>query len=868
MTNHPNPNENPMTEQEFDVLLHDYLQSEEAAIPADDDHEDGTPVKRGQRHGHTYQIPRIKKDCHYTFSYMQLNYGDSKADLHTDRPRLYAAPDKPHEENFYIYYANVDRKACDIDATIDIWLYREGTARPLCHICEEPSEGEWLTDLSKHVPSLETGNYFLLFGHIEPNPKEWHVTERLDGHFCYDFRVLPQGGSLTQHPRLLSLDLKTDGKATGRLQLSPQFDIQPDERNEVTFQCLTENYLSMGSGTDTIVPTRIWMPGNYLLVAEHNGEPYSVIPFHTDGQRFTTGRQRPVTSSSDERLALEAMRSEDGYYWNLICLTPRQGAVRQKLLDCLRTQQFNHMRFRWALKSLTCYGHYLFATEDHSLVEPFARMAFQCTDLHTEDAARWIEAYQRQMSADTCNDPLDGCWQRTVCFYNIGILATAEGQPLLRQLKNKLETQKEWSLCLCGTAQQIDNLLENAPALRKYFPPQNRIDEKQATPMQLVHYLQSQLEKQDFRFSEGAARRTASYFTEACNHGQLAHWGKRELDRYMEEHLLVRCRNRLLATTVWTGKRTASTIAASDVERPVAETAHAGFAESMDGLDKLVGLDKLKGRLQTVFNRVRFDEQRRMAGLKPTGRGLSHMIFTGNPGTGKTTVAKLLGQAFRSLGLLSKGEVVVTERSRLVGRFIGDTERNTLEVLESARGNVLFIDEAYTLYVGPDNRRDFGMRVVDTLLTALSAPNPDMLVIMAGYEQEMETLLATNPGLRDRFSCVLHFEDYSPEELMEIACRRLRAMEFRLSEEARKALDYTIRQAVAGKDRFFSNARWMCRFVDEGLLSALSDRLMSGQDLPTRTALQTVEACDVKKASLMVPPSASAHTSLPIGFRR
>lgn len=893
MTNHSKHTEDTMTDQEFDILLQDFLHAEEAAGLTDgedkDDTEDNSlhntmtqqpfrpdsPMKRGQRHGHTYLIPRTDRELRYTFSSMSVSYGNSQAELQAERPRLYAEPGKQREENIYIYYDNLSRKVSDIDATIDVWLYREGHRQPLCHICEEPAEGDWLTDLSKQLQRLETGNYFLLFDHIEPNPAEWRVTERLGGCFCYDFRVLQQGRSLP-HPRLQSVTLKLDEKATGKLHLSPQFDAQPADGHEVVFHCLTDNYLSMGSGTDTITPTYIWMPGHYLLVAEHNGMPYTVIPFHTDGQRISIGQQRPVTPDSDEWLALEAQQGGNAYYWKQMCLTPRLGAIRRNVLDCLRLQQFNHMRQRWTLKSLSCYGHYLFVTDEHSLVKPFARIAFQCTDIRMEDATQWIENYQRQITTDTGNDPLSGCRLCTVCFYNIGILATAEGQPLLRQLKNKLENQEEWSLCLCGNARQIDCLLENAPVLRKYFPPQNRIDETPASAMQMVHYLQSRLESCDFQLSERAARRINTYFTEACAHGQLTHWGKNELDRYLNECLLLRCRNRLLTTTAQTDpdhtpirKSNVSTIAASDVERPVAEVkGTAGFAESMDGLNKLVGLDKLKERLQTVFNRVRFDEQRRTAGLKPTGRGLSHMVFTGNPGTGKTTVAKLLGQACHSLGLLSKGEVVVTERSRLVGRYIGDTERNTLEVLEAARGNVLFIDEAYTLYAGPDNRRDFGIRVVDTLLTVLSAPNPDMLVIMAGYEREMEALLSTNPGLRERFSCILHFDDYTPEELMEIACRRLQELECRLTDKARLALDNAIRQAVTGKDRFFSNARWMCRFVDEGLLSALSNRLMSGQNAPTHADLQTIEACDVEAACRIVPYCRPSSATPAIGFRK
>ena len=138
--------------------------------------------------------------------------------------------------------------------------------------------------------------------------------------------------------------------------------------------------------------------------------------------------------------------------------------------------------------------------------------------------------------------------------------------------------------------------------------------------------------------------------------------------------------------------------------------------------------------------KARFDAMRRKKVGEIADKGVYHMVFTGNPGTGKTTVAKMVGKVFHALGLLSKGEVLVTERSQLVGRFLGQTEENVRNVLRQAQGNVLFIDEAYTLCDTTADRKDFGYRVLECLLTLLSQKSPDMVVIMAGYEKEMEMM--------------------------------------------------------------------------------------------------------------------------------
>ena len=241
----------------------------------------------------------------------------------------------------------------------------------------------------------------------------------------------------------------------------------------------------------------------------------------------------------------------------------------------------------------------------------------------------------------------------------------------------------------------------------------------------------------------------------------------------------------------------------------------------------MVGLRTLKETLSTTFCQVRFKERRRRMGLPVGEETASHVIFTGNPGTGKTTVARLLGRIYRALGLLSKGEVISTERRELVGEYIGQTEEKMNAILRRARGNVLFIDEAYSLCTDSDDRRDYGRHVVESLLSVLTEPHPDMVVVLAGYDDEMDRLMQSNPGLKSRFPYKFHFADYTADELMQIAGLTLERGGYRLTPEAGELLRDTVENALAHKDRFFANARWVNRFVTSGILPAMARRVMA-----------------------------------------
>lgn len=265
-------------------------------------------------------------------------------------------------------------------------------------------------------------------------------------------------------------------------------------------------------------------------------------------------------------------------------------------------------------------------------------------------------------------------------------------------------------------------------------------------------------------------------------------------------------------------------------------------------LEKMVGLRRVKEEVADARLMALFMKEREDMGFHASTDCRNHMIFLGNPGTGKTTVAKLIGKMYNNMGLLSSGHTIVTNRSELIGQYIGQTEQKTREVISSARGGVLFIDEAYSLVSGQLSN-DFGKEVINSLLVVLSEPDPDMIVILAGYSDKMQELLDMNPGLRDRFPLHIHFDDYTADELMEIARGVCRDMNLELSPAADARLRSMMVVKVGRRDKLFGNGRWVHNLIEHGVLKNMARRVMAVHDRADNARLYNViEESDVAKA--------------------
>ena len=255
-------------------------------------------------------------------------------------------------------------------------------------------------------------------------------------------------------------------------------------------------------------------------------------------------------------------------------------------------------------------------------------------------------------------------------------------------------------------------------------------------------------------------------------------------------------------------------------------------------LDDLVGLDSVKADVRRLTSLLRIQQLRAERNL-PTMETSHHLVFTGNPGTGKTTVARLLSQILRTLGLVSKGHLVETDRSHLVAGYVGQTATKTRAVLESALGGTLLVDEAYALARGGDN--DFGREAIDTIVKFMEDHRDDLAVVAAGYPDEMMMFISTNPGLQSRFGRTVHFADYTTDELVQIFVRLGERHEYHAGEDAIAALRLVIE--AQPRDQGFGNARFV-RNVFEAAVTKQALRVAPLSD-PSTEQLTTLTVADI-----------------------
>lgn len=278
-------------------------------------------------------------------------------------------------------------------------------------------------------------------------------------------------------------------------------------------------------------------------------------------------------------------------------------------------------------------------------------------------------------------------------------------------------------------------------------------------------------------------------------------------------------------------------VLSSDTPQPKVE-------EIIRELDGLIGMVAIKKLIREIYAFVEIQKRRETEQLV-TEPLVLHMVFKGNPGTGKTTVARILGKIFRGIGVLPRGQMIEVERADLVGEYIGHTAQKTREQIKKACGGILFIDEAYSLARGGE--KDFGKESIDVLVKAMEDHKSELILILAGYQREMEDFLHINPGLRSRFPIQIDFPDYSHQELLQIAEQMCAQRQYRLSSDSRLAL-LTMLKAVGTRTEQFGNARFIRNTLEQSIRRQ-AVRLLK-QAVLTKEDLMRLEPCDLTEATV------------------
>ena len=606
----------------------------------------------------------------------------------------------------------------------------------------------------------------------------------------------------------------------------------------------------------------VWLPGDYFLLMRNSSEEVYRFDVKLDEHAtfHTIGEPRLCRYLSMEALLSSRVCMQKNM-WRMLSSRPGLRQFRQKVIERAELADMNQFRSQLVtVPNVEASCNFIIETRGYSMISQtlllFRSVCKLEGDLKWVDCAKLYdptnnnpyeklhELFEGETSSDNClHLELPTGTKRIYCLENIGALLDNGGKQILKKLR------QHWTnVILMGTRSEIDNLMEQNPSLRGLFPPENRISIEPFSLRETILWFLERVIRSHLYLSPESIDRICSLLTQAYQQGTISQWTLDDIDVFIYRHIKPHYCQRLTAT-IRSGQidMTEIEVLPQDIdEKPLFEHV-SDYDSTLGELNSMVGLADIKQSLTTIANNMHLYVERRQLGLPTSCKASHHAIFMGNPGTGKTTVARLLGRIYHSLGLLSKGEVICVDRTRIIGRYIGETEENMKQILKEAQGNVLFVDEAYTLYVN-NSDNDFGRHAVECLLSVLTQKNPDMLIIFAGYQDEMDRLMSMNPGLVGRFPYKFLFRDYDVDELMQIAQTLLAKDEYQLTEEAATLLHHSISETVAHKTKNFGNARWIEQFVLGGIIPALANRLATTPHPFTREVYQRIEAVDVQKA--------------------
>jgi SpoVK/Ycf46/Vps4 family AAA+-type ATPase len=436
------------------------------------------------------------------------------------------------------------------------------------------------------------------------------------------------------------------------------------------------------------------------------------------------------------------------------------------------------------------------------------------------------------------------------------------GKKALDVLITELENRRGQFICIvAGYEQEMKKFINSNPGLQSRFNSYFHFEDY--TPEELMEIFKQMLVDSNLRLEQDAESFVYKHFVHLYRKRDKNFGNARAVRQYVAK-LCEAQSNRIvkIPKEKWTEDMLV-TITVEDVKEVSAETQNKVvhipineelLSEQLEKLNQLVGMSKIKEEIFNLVKMIRFQKQNGDTNSPLLG----HFVLTGNPGTGKTEVARILAKIFEALGVLERGTLVEVTREKVIGQYIGHTEAIMKQYMEEAMGGVLFIDEAYSL-TPEDNPRDFGKNALDVLITELENRRGQFVCILAGYREEMERFFNSNPGLRSRFNSYFHFEDYTPDEMLEIASLMLKRKDRYLSQEAEKLLYKEFVFLYRKRDRNFGNARTVRQYVDK-LLNIQSLRI-ADENINNSEAIKVIEVQDVES---MLQNSTNKMVEIPI----
>ena len=836
-------------------------------------------------HQNTAYLIDEGKEEEFSFSSLEIYTKGTCIEPTLFKRRIYNR--KPLYREFKINITELEREKED-GKGISVSLYQKGVPKPLMQEIIQVKDQDLTINWTHRVKELEPGGYFLWLRGASTLYQR-ALGKKIGQDVKVDFEILEDGDELP-HPEIAQITLKEDRNSplfNADIKLrDPHFEVtltQPlDDGNIISACCYDKDLYQMSEGITDGYPvskaifkirlngSMLWMPGTYDIILLHNQAPFARFSYSINNNEVHLSEVIPV-ERYDKYYMIGRYLSINEPAWDKLSTSTISAGLRKGIIDNLDSVGFNKIHLPYLGANLYDNINYLIECtdddENFEMILQFCLLIANTRLVEPYDCREFIDKYNHDRTNADENFkfgeiPLN-------ILKNAGSLLQAGGDFLMSKVIYGLRSRKNSFVFICNKGEG-ERLFDAYPTLRTYFPASHRLSMFDYSTSAIAYEIRDRTMECGKVMEYGAVSTLANTLIEAEKLGLLAGWNKENIMNYVYDTLLTNFRRRKLEAKLNEPDTAHGHIEAEDIDSVAFAAYKESFEDAMADLNAMIGLGKVKHNFEAVMHTLRMFQLRKNVGLNSTFDMSHHMLFIGNPGTGKTTVARMIGRIFKSLGLLSKGEVIVADRSRLVGQWIGETERKVGEILAQAQGNVLFIDEAYSLCDGSkSSRNDYGYRVIECLMPVLSADNPNMLVIMAGYPKEMDMLMESNSGLKGRFPYRFSFEDYTAEELIMIGKNLLEKNDYELSPEAEQLFCTIVRETVRAKDRNFSNARWVEQFIRNRILPAMAERIVHQHLRADKEYYRTVELVDVQTAhAIEKEKNASPAPRTPIGFSR